>query len=92
MPKLRSMDEDERMEVEVGLCLHKIMDLRQHLAEILDRYHVDNPHQIKELIAKGKIEGHPAYEDYLDALSLKMGIEELLKRLDKSIEMIKSTL
>jgi len=42
--------------------------------EILSRYQVTSPEEIKKRIEKGEIHDHPAWEDYIELTNL---IEEL---------------
>ncbi len=72
--------------IEPLIIIKDLADHKEQLQIILDKYKVDNPEQIEAKIREGKIPEHPAYEDYLSALSFQNSIEEmkqLAKRLIK---------
>lgn len=81
--------EAEELEIEMSRYVHRVLDFKRHLAEILNRYNVAEPEDIKRMISQQKIEAHPAYEDYLDAISYQELIKEAIRHLEDCIEKIK---
>jgi hypothetical protein len=82
---MRTIIDPQRLEIEMSLQIHRIVDYKRRIREILDRYQIAEPEEIKRKIEKGLIEAHPAYEDYLDAVSYRMEINDLLERLEKHL-------
>jgi hypothetical protein len=80
------------METETFLILSKISEEKELLKTILEKYNVKYnvkyPEAIEKMIEQGKIEEHPAYEDYLSALSYEQNIKDLKKLLDNLIKRI----
>ncbi len=76
-----------KTEAEIVSLLNLLAISKQGLREILERYRVDSPLDIKERIFKGAIPGHPAYEDYLDAIAYSSDVkatgDALRKKLDE---------
>jgi len=73
----------------MSLQIHRIVDYKRRIREILDRYQVAEPEDIKRKIESGLIEAHPAYEDYLDAVSYRLEINHLLQKLEKQLAKLK---
>ncbi|MCZ7398393.1 MAG: hypothetical protein O8C62_01715 [Candidatus Methanoperedens sp.] len=64
------------VETETFLILSKISEEKEFLKTILEKYNVKNPGAIEKMIEQGKIDEHPAYEDYLSALSYEQNIND----------------
>ena len=58
---------------------------KQGLREILERYRVGSPGEIKDRISKGAIPGHPAYEDYLDAVAYTIDVKAAGEAIRKKV-------
>jgi hypothetical protein len=54
-----------------------ITEQKMMLHQVLAKYGARAPGDILEGIVSGDLEEHPVYEDYLSAISLESGIEEL---------------
>ncbi len=65
------------VETETFLILSKITEQKDFLKSILKKYKAKNPGSIERMIVQGKIDEHPAYEDYLSALSYEQNIKDL---------------
>jgi len=76
------------VETETFLILSKISEEKDFLKTILEKYNVKNPGAIEKMIEQGKIGEHPAYEDYLSALSYEHNINDLKKLLDNLVKRI----
>ncbi len=76
------------VETETFLILSKISEEKESLGTILDKYKAKNPEDIEKMIEQGKIEEHPAYEDYLSALSYEQNIKDLKTLLDDLVKRI----
>ncbi len=76
------------VETETFLILSKISEEKEFLKTILEKYNAKNPEDIEKMIEQGKIEEHPAYEDYLSALSYEQNIKDLKKLLDNLVKRI----
>lgn len=76
------------VETETFLILSKISEEKEFLKTILEKYNVKNPGAIEKMIEQGKIDEHPAYEDYLSALSYEQNINDLKKLLDNLVKRI----
>ncbi|MGB8217090.1 MAG: hypothetical protein WCE94_07295 [Candidatus Methanoperedens sp.] len=76
------------VETETFLILSKISEEKDFLKKILEKYNAKNPEAIEKMIEQGKIDEHPAYEDYLSALSYEQNIKDLKKLLDNLVERI----
>jgi hypothetical protein len=76
------------LETETFLILSKISEEKEFLKITLEKYKAKNPETIEKLIEQGKIDEHPAYEDFLSALSYQQNIKELRKLLDNLIKRI----
>jgi hypothetical protein len=76
-----------RREAEIVSLLNLLAISKQGLREILEWYRVGSPLEIKERISKGAIPGHPAYEDYLDAIAYSSDVratgDALRRKLDE---------
>ncbi|MBU4491540.1 MAG: hypothetical protein KKD69_03660, partial [Euryarchaeota archaeon] len=68
--------------------LSKISEQKEFLKNILYKYNAKNPPAIEKMIEKGKIKEHPAYEDYLSALSYEQNIKDLKNLLDDLVKRI----
>jgi hypothetical protein len=64
-----------KTEAQIVSLLNLLAISKQGLREILERYRVGSPLEIKERISKGAIPGHPAYEDYLDAVAYSIDVK-----------------
>lgn len=80
--------DEEKQEMELNLRIHQLMSYKTNLKEILKRYRVKKPEEIKKMIALGKAEEHPSYEDYLDACGYEELIKELKTQLGNSLRKI----
>lgn len=76
------------VETETFLILSKISEEKDLLKTILEKYNAKNPEAIEKMIEQGKIDEHPAYEDYLSALSYEQNIKDLKKLLDNLVKRI----
>lgn len=76
------------VETETFLILSKISVEKEFLKSILQKYNAKNPETIEKMIEQGEIEEHPAYEDYLSALSYEQNIKDLKKLLDNLVKRI----
>ncbi len=76
------------IETETLLLLSKISEQKEFLKNILKKYKAKYPEDIEKMIELGEIEEHPAYEDYLSALSYDQNIKELKKMLDNLVKRI----
>lgn len=76
------------VETETFLILSKISEEKEFLKNILQKYNAKNPEMIEKMIEQGEIEEHPAYEDYLSALSYEQNIRDLKKLLDNLVKRI----
>ncbi len=76
------------VETETFLILSKISEQKEFLKNILYKYNAKNPEAIERMIEQGKIEEHPAYEDYLSALSYEQNIKDLKNLLDDLVKRI----
>lgn len=70
---------------EIVSLLNLLTVSKQGLREILDRYGVAVPEEIKGKISKGALPGHPAYEDYLDAVAYSLEIKAVGETLRRKI-------
>jgi len=76
---------EAQLEVEFNVLVHIIVRNRERLNEILNRYGVAKPENIKAKIASGELKAHPAFEDYLSALTYQIDTEDMLKKLQNKI-------
>jgi len=65
------------IETESFLILSKISEQKELLDFILKKYDAISSEYIERMIEQGEIEEHPAYEDYLSALSYEQNITDL---------------
>ena len=65
------------IETETYVIFSKISEYSNSLNDILKTYDAKSPDNIEKMIELGKIEAHPAYEDYLSALSHEQNIADL---------------
>ena len=73
-------------EIEPLIVLKDLADQKKQLQYILEKYHVENPEQIEAKIRDGNVPEHPAYEDYLSALSFQNAIDEMKQLAKRLIE------
>ncbi len=76
------------VETETFLILSKISEQKEFLKNILKKYNAKNSDAIEKMIEQGEIEEHPAYEDYLSALSYEQNIKDLKKLLEDLVKRI----
>jgi len=76
------------VETETFLIISKISEQKDLLKNILKKYNAKNPVAIEKKVELGKIEEHPAYEDYLSALSYEQNIKDLKKLLEDLVKRI----
>lgn len=76
------------VETETFLILSKISEQKEFLKNILKKYKAKSPEDIEKMIEQGKIGEHPAYEDYLSALSYKQNIKDFKKMLGDFVKRI----
>jgi hypothetical protein len=74
-----------KTEAEIVSLLNLLAISKQGLRGILELYGVGSPKEIKERIAKGTIPGHPAYEDYLDAVAYSIDVKAAADALQKKV-------
>lgn len=65
------------IETESFLILSKISEQKELLDFILKKYDAISPEYIESMIEQGEIEEHPAYENYLSALSYEQNIKDI---------------
>ena len=65
------------VETETFLTLSKMSEQKESLQNILKKYNTKSPEDIEIMIEQGEIGEHPAYEDYLSALSYEQNIKDL---------------
>ena len=53
------------------------MEQKRKLEKLLKKYGVEKPEEIEEKIRRGLLPEHPAYEDFLSALTYLKNISEL---------------
>lgn len=80
---------EAKLEIEVNALVHNILESRERLTEILSRYGVAKPEDIKAKIAKGELKAHPAFEDYLSALTYQIDMNDILKKLEEKLNELK---
>lgn len=76
------------VETETFLLLSKISEQKEFFKNILKKYNAKSPEDIEKMIEQGKIDEHPAYEDYLSALSYEQNVKDLKKMLDNLVKRI----
>jgi len=74
---------EAKLEAEINALVHTVVRNRETLNEILNRYEVTKPEDIKAKIASGEVKAHPAFEDYLSALAYQIDTEDMLKQLEE---------
>ena len=65
------------VETETFLTLSKMSEQKESLQNILKKYNAKSPEDIEIMIEQDGIREHPAYEDYLSALSFEQNIKDL---------------
>jgi len=76
---------EAKLEIEVNALVRTILENRERRNEILSRYGVTKLEDIKAKIAKGELKAHPAFEDYLSALTYQIDMEDMLKALEEKL-------
>jgi len=76
---------EAKLEIEVNALVRTILENRERRNEILSRYGVTKPKDIKAKIAKGELKAHPTFEDYLSALTYQIDMEDMLKALEEKL-------
>jgi hypothetical protein len=74
----------QNKELESFLLVKEIADLKRKLDDILEKYGVTDVNEIEQFVKDGTVPEHPAYEDFLSALSLQETLEET-KNLAKQV-------
>jgi len=82
---------EAQLEVELNALVHIIVRNRERLNEILNRYGVAKPEDIKAGIASGELKAHPAFEDYLSALAYQIDTKDMLERLEGKMEELRES-
>jgi len=73
------------LEAEFNDLVHRVVENRERLNEIVNRYGVAKPEEIKAKIASGKLKAHPAFEDYLSALAYQIDAKDMLPKLEEKM-------
>ena len=76
------------VETETFLMLSKMSEQKESLKNILKKYNAKSPEDIEIMIEQGEVREHPAYEDYLSALSYEQNVRDLKNLLDDLIKRI----
>ncbi len=76
------------VETETFLMLSKMSEQKESLKNILKKYNAKSPEDIEIMIEQGEVREHPAYEDYLSALSYEQNVRDLKILLDDLIKRI----
>ena len=76
------------IETETYVIFSKISEYSNCLNDILKAYDAKSPENLEKMIELGEIEAHPAYEDYLSALSYEQNITDLKKILANLVNRI----
>lgn len=76
------------VETETFLTLSKMSEQKESLQNILKKYNAKRPEDIEIMIEQSKMGEHPAYEDYLSALSYEQNIKDLKNLLDDLVKRI----
>jgi|SRR5437870_6138315 len=74
-----------KTEARIVSLLNLLAISKQGLREILERHRVGSPLKIKERISRAAIAGHPAYEDYLDAVAYDIDAKAVAKTLRRKL-------
>ncbi len=74
-----------KSEADIVSLLNLLAVSKQGLRETLERYAVSTPEEIKSRIASGTLPGHPAYEDYLDAVAYSIEIKAVGEALQRKV-------
>lgn len=70
------------------ITVGELIEQKRKLKELLEKYGVEKTKEIEEKIRNRMLPEHPAYEDYLSALSYEKNISELKAQSRKMIEEI----
>jgi len=65
------------VETETFLAILKMSEQKGFLQNTLKKYNAKSPEDIEIMIEQSEIGEHPAYEDYLSALSYEQNINDL---------------
>ena len=76
------------VETETFLTLSKMSEQKESLKNILKKYNAKSPEDIEIMIEQGKVGEHPAYEDYLSAISYEQNVKDLKNLLDDLVKRI----
>ncbi len=76
------------VETETFLTLSKMSEQKESLKNILKKYNAKSPEDIEIMIEQGGMREHPAYEDYLSALSYEQNIKDLKNLLNDLVKRI----
>ena len=74
-----------KAQTEIVSLLNLLAVSKQGLRQILEQYGVTVPEEIKERISRGVLPGHPAYEDYLDAVAHSLEVKAVGEALRQKI-------
>lgn len=86
---METYPEIEKLDQEIGMLVHQITHYKLLLKNILLHYNVKTINEIEEKIRNGEVNEHPAYENYLDALSYRMQIKDLWEELQTLLKYLK---
>ncbi len=73
------VDVSAEAEVMIDRATNLIYELREGRDQILKKYEVSDAEQLKDKIFTGKLEEHPAYEDYL-GLQILLSTRESIRK------------
>ncbi len=73
------VDVSAEAEVMIDRATNLIYELREGRDQILKKYEVSEVEQLKDKIFTGKLEEHPAYEDYL-GLQILLSTRESIRK------------
>lgn len=77
------------LEAEFNDLVHRVVENRERMNEIVNRYGVAKPEDIKAKIACGKLKAHPAFEEYLSALAYQIDAKDMLKKLEEKMNKLR---
>ena len=83
---------EARLEAEFNDLVHIVVENRERLNEILNRYGVAKPEDIKAKIASGKLKAHPSFEDYLSALAYQIDAKDTMKKLEEKMNKLRESI
>ena len=82
---------EAQLEVEFNALVHMVVRNRERLNEILNRYGVAKPEDIKAKIAGCELKAHPAFEDYLSALAYQIDTQDMLKKIEEKLKELRES-